>query len=231
MEHDPAYFAPFLHALIDAHWNPQKAANDCVQLLQEETAGLIIIGIGSSGRMTLTQALVREAFPQNTQAFVLSIGSENISTHLPHPEVLLHTVPQGYSQRIADGQYSLAVFSNLHTFTEWTLWHRLCQDRACSVIAHISPYNGQWIAMLLHRLLAVTDSPSREQALENSLQHSLSSRPFMVIAMKNPLFTHHYGVREIIRMDPSGTFTVLFSSNDTPQAFITPDDKTIGRAD
>lgn len=131
--HRPTDFAPSLHALIAAYWITPQAAHDCVQVLQEETAGVIVIGLGSSGRMTLTQALVKAAFPQNARAFVLSIGSETISTHWPHTDVCLHAVPNAYAQRIVDGQYAFAVFSKLHASPEWALWHRprLFRHRSC----------------------------------------------------------------------------------------------------
>lgn len=132
-------FTPSLNELISTRAITKDAADDLVQRLREDTANLLIIGIGSSGRMALTRALVEAAFPDDTRALVLQSSSEKTAGLFENTDVLLHTVPENYPESIRDGHYNLAILYNLNVFT-LPLWQRLVDAHHCSVIAHISPY-------------------------------------------------------------------------------------------
>ena len=196
-------FTPSLKELISARWITNDSAEYLVQQLRDDTANLLIIGIGSSGRMILTRALVEAAFPVETRALVLQSSSEKVAGLFKNPDVLLHTVPDDYHDSILDGQYNLAILYDLNVLT-LPLWERLVDDRHCSVIAHVSPYSELMAEVLPQRLFATMGPGCVDPGHVHQIRQRIRSRPFIVVSMQNPMQTGHYGVREIGYVQENG---------------------------
>lgn len=199
-------FTPSLSELISARTITKDAADDLVHRLREDRANLLIIGVGSSGRMILTRALVAAAFPDDTRALVLQSSAEKTADLFENIDVLLHTIPENYPESIRDGQYNLAILYDLNVLT-LPLWQRLVDDHHCSVIAHISPYEDLMAEVLPRRLFAITNPSGVDPNHIAQIRQRLQSRPFIVVSMqteRDMMYGSRRGVREIGYLQESG---------------------------